>query len=152
MVIILDTFPASSVAKRPGLILSLSDKCRQWVEDCEEAGHTVLVPAICYYEARRELEQRQAVAQMLRLRAYCLSSKRYIPLTTIHLEEAARLWGEARRAGLPTAASQALDGDVILAAQTLSLGISPQEYVVATTNVGHLTKFVSCDEWTNIKL
>lgn len=151
MVIILDTFPASSVAKRPGASPSLSDRCRRWVEDCESAGHAVLVPAICYYEARRELELRRAATQMARLRAFCLIPNRFIPLTTAHLELAARLWGDVRREGLPTAASQALDGDAILAAQALSLELSPVDYVIATTNVGHLSRFVHCDEWANIQ-
>jgi len=150
MIIVLDTFPASSSAKRPGNKPSLSDRCRQWLNDCETAGHTLLVPAIAYYEAWRELEQREAASQIARLRAFCLLPSRFIPLTTAHLESAARLWGAARRAGLPTASLQALDGDVILAAQALSLGLSPPDYIIATTNVGHLSRFVPCDEWTNI--
>lgn len=151
MVIILDTFPASSVAKRPGTKPSVSDQYRQWVENCETARHSVLVPAIAYYEARRELEQRQAASQIARLRAYCLHPNRFIPLTTAHLEMAALLWGESRRAGLPTASADALDGDVILAAQVLSLGLSSSDYIVATTNVRHISRFVPCDEWTNIR-
>ena len=150
MIIILDTFPTSSVSKRPGRKPSLSDQCRQWVEDCENAGHTVLVPAIAYYEALRELEQRQATNQIERLKDFCLLPTRFIPLSTTHIETAARLWGEARRTGRPTASDDALDGDVILAAQALSLGLSSSDYIVATTNVSHLSRFVSADEWTNI--
>lgn len=71
-------------------------------------------------------------------------------ITTGHLEVAARLWGEARRAGTPTASVQALDGDVILAAQALSFGLSTTEYIVATSNIGHLSRFLPCDLWTNI--
>jgi len=150
MILVLDTFPASSVAKRPGRKPSLLDACREWVAECEAAGHTVLVPAIAYYEVLRELELRRAVSQIVRLQAYCLQPSRFLPLTTAHLEEAARLWGEARRAGRPTAALQALDGDVILAAQVLSLGLLPSNYLVATTNVGHLSQFLPCDLWTHI--
>src|SRR5579871_3652758 len=117
MIIILDTFPTSSVAKRPGRKPSLSDQCRQWVDACEEKGHTILVPAICYYEALRELEQRRATGQSERLKDYCLLPTRFIPLTTAHLETAAQLWGRVRREGRPTAAYDALDADVILAAQ-----------------------------------
>jgi predicted nucleic acid-binding protein len=150
MILVLDTFPTSSVAKRPGKSPTLSDRCRQWVQDCEAAGHTVLIPAIAYYEALRELEQRQAAAQAQRLRTFCLRPDRFIPLTTAHLETAAELWGQARRGGRPTASDDALDGDVILAAQALSLGLAASDYVVATTNVGHLSRFVPADEWTNI--
>ncbi len=45
---------------------------------------------------------------------------------------------------------QALDADVILCAQTLSLGLAPSDFVVATTNPGHLAQFVPCEEWTKI--
>lgn len=150
MIIVLDTFPASSVAKRPGKTPTLSDRCRQWVEDCEAAGHTVLVPAISYYEAVRELEMREAHAQAARLRAFCLTPERFIPLTTAHLEMAARLWGEARRGGMPTASDDALDGDVILTAQALSLGLSPSDYIIATTNTTHLSRFAHAGDWTSI--
>ena len=110
MIIILDTFPASSVAKRPGTVPTLLDQCRQWIEACETAGHRILVPAIAYYEALRELELRQAARQIARLQAFCLQPRRFIPLTTQHLETAAQLWGQQRRAGQPGADPQALDG------------------------------------------
>ena len=55
-----------------------------------------------------------------------------------------------RNAGTPTAGVDALDGDVILAAQALSLGVATQDLVVATTNVAHLSLFVPADLWTNI--
>ena len=150
MVIVLDTFPTSSVAKRPGKTPTASDHCRNWITACELAGHMVLVPAICYYEALREMEQRQAVSQVASLKAFCLLPTRFMPLSIAHLETAARLWGVARRAGLPTASPDALDGDVILAAQALSLGLPASDYIVATTNPGHLSRFVPCDLWTNI--
>jgi predicted nucleic acid-binding protein len=150
MVIVLDTFPTSSVAKRPGKTPTVSDQCRNWIAACETASHTILVPAICYYEALRELEQRQAVSQIINLKAFCLLPTRFLPLSTAHLETAARLWGDARRMGLPTASKDALDGDVILAAQALSLGLPASDYIVATTNPGHLSRFVPCDLWTNI--
>ena len=121
MVIVLDTFPTSSVSKRPGSIQpTVSDHCRQWINECETAGHRVLIPAISYYEVLRELEQRQATSQIARLNMFCLQPKRFLTLTTEHLMVAAQLWGRVRRAGLPTADPQALDGDVILAAQALS--------------------------------
>lgn len=60
------------------------------------------------------------------------------------------LWGQTRRTGVPTASDDALDGDVILCAQVQSLGVSPADYVVATTNTRHLTLFVNAVEWQNI--
>src|SRR5579872_4456408 len=151
MIIVLDTFPTGSVAKRPSRKPTLSDQCHEWVDACEAAGHTILVPAIAYYEALRELEQRQARSQAERLKAFCLLPDCFIPLTTAHLEHTARLWGQARRAGQPSASDDALDGDVILSAQVLSLGLARSDYIVATTNVGHLVRFVPADLWTNVK-
>src|SRR5207302_8521664 len=150
MIIVLDTFPTTSVAKRPGRTPSRSDQCHEWIEKCEDAGHTILVPAISYYEALREFERRQATSQIGRLRAFCLLPTCFIPLTTAHLETAAQLWRHARRGGRPTAANAELDGDVILAAQALSLGVAAPDLTIATTNVSHLAHFVPCDDWANI--
>jgi hypothetical protein len=148
-IIVLDTFPVSSVAKRRGKTITLLDQCQQWISDCEAAGHRILVPAICYYEVLRELEMRQATSQIERLKAFCLQPRRFIPLTTAHLETAADMWGTARRSGQPTADPKALDCDVILAAQALSLSLP--NVIIATTNVGHLTRYVIADAWTNIR-
>jgi len=50
---------------------------------------------------------------------------------------AAELWALARNRGTPTADPKELDGDVILAAQAEQV-----RAVVATDNVGHLSRFV----------
>lgn len=104
-----------------------------------------------YYEALREMERRQATRQIAHLKTFTfLLPARFISLTTAHLEKAAQMWGAARNAGTPTAAREALDGDVSLAAQALSLGLPVSDYIVATTNPGHLSRFVPCDLWANI--
>jgi hypothetical protein len=147
VIIILDSFPASCVAKRPGRRPSLADRCRDWVEECEDKAHIVLVPALSYYEALREFERRNAFVQAERLKQFCLDPARFIPLTTDHLTLAAKLWGEIRREGQPTASDPSLDGDVILAAQALSPELKPDEYIIATTNVAHLSRFVPAIDW-----
>ncbi len=145
MIIILDTFPTSSTGKLSGKTLTLLDQCQQWIEACETAGHRILIPAISYYEALREMEMRRATGQIIRLKTFCLAKKRFIPLTTTHLELAAQLWGQTRRAGQPTADPQALDGDVILAAQAIALGFPPSQFIIATTNPGHIIRYAPCD-------
>lgn len=152
MIIVLDTFPTSRVAKRLGTKQpTVSDKCHQWIHRCEASGHRVVVPSISYYESLRELEQRRDPIQIARLKAFCLDIDRFLPLTAEDLELSARLWGQARRAGQPTADPHALDADVILAAQALSLDIPHRpELIVATTNPAHLSRYVTADLWSNI--
>ena len=154
-IIILDTGPLSNAAvsfAKPGNIPTLSEECRHWISDCEQSGSVLLVPGICYYEALRELERRRAASKIQRLQEFLFGvPSRFIPLTTTHLEAAAQMWGLARNAGISTASNNALDADVILCAQTLSLGLSSSDYIVATTNVGHLSRFVPCDDWKNIR-
>lgn len=71
----------------------------------------------------------------------------YLPITTPVMRKAAEFWAQARSAGRPTAPDHALDGDVILAEQALSLGVP---VIVATGNPGHLARFVPTDDWGNI--
>jgi hypothetical protein len=56
---------------------------------------------------------------------------------------AADYWTRARRGGHPTAPDPLLDPDVILAAQASVLAKAESDVVVATTNVGHLSRFVA---------
>jgi hypothetical protein len=64
------------------------------------------------------------------------------------MRRAAELWAQARCQGQPTAADNTIDADVILAARALTLGAP--NVVIATTNVGHLARFVAADLWPNI--
>jgi predicted nucleic acid-binding protein len=73
----------------------------------------------------------------------------YLPITTAAMRQAAKFWAQARQQGRPTAGDQALDGDVILAAQAVTLGVA--DVVVATTNVAHLSRFVSAETWQSIR-
>lgn len=150
-IIILDSFPLSCSGKNKGIPPTITDQCRQWLMDCISAGNLVHVPAIIYYETLRELERPNAAAQIARLRAFCFSAPdRFLPLETRHLEQAARLWAQARNLGTPTSSPDALDGDVILAAQVQALNLPANTYVVAATNVAHIALFVSADHWMNI--
>ncbi|HVA92937.1 MAG TPA: nucleic acid-binding protein [Chloroflexota bacterium] len=153
-IIILDTGPLSNcvvqVSSKPGVPSTPSQACRKWLTACERDGATILVSAIAYYEALREIERRIATNQGRRLKQYCFQPGRFIPLTMAQLDLAAELWGQTRRIGVPTAGDAALDGDVILCAQVRSLGLASANYVVATTNTRHLAIFVNAVEWQNI--
>lgn len=111
----------------------------------------MLVPAIAYYEEVRDLFQRRATAKIARFQNFCLDTNRFVPLASEDLTEAGKLWGQLRRTGQTTSDPHALDGDCILAAQVLGLNLPRDEYVVATRNVKHLTRFgLPADEWENI--
>ena len=64
------------------------------------------------------------------------------------MRRAAELWAQARQQGQATASDNTIDVDMILVAQALALG-SP-DVVIATTNVGHLSRFVGAELWRNI--
>ncbi len=148
----MDSFPLSTVGKRSSNPPSVTDLCRKWIGNCLGSGFQIRVPAIVYYETLRELERLDASDQIKRVKVFCFSdSDRFIPLETSHLELAAKLWSQSRKIGKPTSDPHALDGDVILAAQALSMELSPLDYVVATTNPSHLSQFVPCELWENIK-
>jgi len=99
-----------------------------------------------------ELERLNAKAQIARLKVFTFAyGDRFIALETTHLEEAAKLWALARNTGLPTSDPKALDGDVILAAQALSLRNTAPGLIVATTNPNHISRYVTADLWTNIR-
>jgi len=72
-----------------------------------------------------------------------------VPLTTSAIRLAAELWARSRRGGLPTAAAEALDGDVLIAAQALTL--NDPNIVVATDNPVHIARFVPAGQWETIR-
>jgi hypothetical protein len=136
------------VTKRRGV--PEADRCRQWVVDCRRAGHHVIAPAIAYYEVARELERIGNAAGLTRLDAFCALPACYLPLTDSALRLAARLWAQVRNADTPTADPKELDCDVLIAAQALDLGLPAADILIASSNVGHLSRFMAADLWTNI--
>lgn len=151
-VIVLDSFPLSTIGKNKSNPPTVTDHCREWIMKCIAAGNLVRVPAIIYYETLRELVRLKATAQIQRLKAFCFSDpERFLVLETSHLEDAPKLWAQSRNAGQPTADPQARDADVILSAQALSLGVPEPGIIVATTNPVHISRYIAADLWTNIQ-
>lgn len=123
----------------------------EWASKCILSGTRIVVPAIVYYEMKRELLRAKKTFGIGRLDAFVNATPgRYLPLSDEALRLAAELWAQARQAGRPTAEPKALDIDVILAAQALSFGPSPSEVVVVTSNHKHLSQFVTAQNWTEI--
>jgi hypothetical protein len=46
--------------------------------------------------------------------------------------------------------ANALDGDVILAAQAIAIGKTVESFVIATTNLKHLTRLTNAQIWDTI--
>lgn len=125
--------------------------CLQWAVDMMTAGHRLLVPAIADYEVRRELERAGKTRGIAALDAWNTAyPDRYLPLSDSALRLGAKLWAQARNAGMATADPKELDGDVLIAAQALDTGLAPSDFIIATVNVGHLALFAPADLWTNI--
>jgi predicted nucleic acid-binding protein len=72
----------------------------------------------------------------------------YVPITTATWRRAAALWAAARNAGNLTAPAEALDGDVLIAAQALE-----ESAVVLTTNAKHFELLsVQVLDWSGVPL
>ena len=124
-------------------------ECKTWLKDVVLRGVSVYVPEIADYELRRELLRMKSSGSIGRLDE--LNTRlRYAPITTEAMRKAAELWAAARTAGRPTADDKALDADAILAAQSTLLSQSGDQVIVATTNVGHLSRFVDARSWREI--
>jgi predicted nucleic acid-binding protein len=145
--VFLDTGTLGMVANPRGTPRAI--QCQQWARDLLAAGVRVFIPEICDYEERRKLIHAGSTSGIARLDRLKIGFD-YAPITTDVMLKAAELWAAARHAGLPTAPPDALDGDVILAAQAiLSAGVG-DTVTVATDNVGHLARFVDARRWETI--
>jgi predicted nucleic acid-binding protein len=122
-------------------------KCKRWATSLRKVKHRIVVPEIADYEVRRELIRLNR-GSSLALLDQVGQHFEYLAITTIAMRRAAELWADARRSGKPTAADATIDVDVILAAQALTLGI--KQIVIATTNPGHLVRFVPAELWENV--
>jgi predicted nucleic acid-binding protein len=149
VIVLLDSGPLGLVTNPSGTAESL--RCKQWLVDLLGQGIRTLVPEITDYEVRRELlraGRTRGLAHLDQLKA----TTGYVPLTTEAMLQAAEFWAQARRQGQPTAPDLALDGDVILAAQAVLLAQQERDTVViATTNVGHLSRFAPAQHWQDIQ-
>ena len=110
----------------------------------------MLVPAIVYYEIRREPLRTEKRNGLDRLDRFVFADPtRFLRLTDEALRLAAELWARARQGGRLAATSLDLDVDVILAAQALQID-GRLEVVVVTTNPRHLQPFVTARLWNEM--
>jgi predicted nucleic acid-binding protein len=144
-VIILDTGPLGLVTN-PKLSAE-SIACAQWLQTHVTAGNRVIIPEIADYEVRRELLRANKIKGIARLDDLSRFLE-YLPITTIAMRQAAQFWAQARQQGQPTAGDKTIDGDMILVAQAMTLAVT--NVVIATTNVGHLSRFVAAELWQTL--
>jgi predicted nucleic acid-binding protein len=116
-----------------------------------ENGDELIIPEITDYELRRKLihladyrESSDAGISLQRL-DFLIGLLTYLPLSTMVMRRAASLWARARGHGQSTASEEALDGDVILAAQALEA-----EAVVVSENTKHLSRLVKTFHWREL--
>jgi predicted nucleic acid-binding protein len=122
--------------------------CAKWLQMMIGAGARVIIPEIADYEVRRELLRAGKTGSVAQLDDLATLLE-YLPISTAAMRQAALFWAQARQQGQPTAGDKTIDGDMILAAQAFTLDASG--IVIATTNVGHLSRFVPAETWQNIQ-
>lgn len=145
-VLFLDSGPLGLLThpQRSEEVIAVTD----WLSRALLAGSQVIVPAIVYYELKRELLRAKKTFGIGRLDLFVSASPgRYLPLSDEALRLAADLWARSRQEGRPTAEGKALDIDVLIAAQALSMKV---EVTIVTTNAKHLSQFVSAKHWNEI--
>lgn len=123
--------------------------CTRWLQALIISDILVIIPEIADYEVRRELLRANKVRGIARLDELA-NSLEYLPITTAAMRQATMFWAQARQQGQPTAGDKTIDSDMILAAQATTLDVV--DVVIATTNVGHLSRFATADLWQNINL
>ena len=124
-----------------------SRACAKWIQSHVAMGNRVIIPEIADYEVRRELLRANKTKGISRLDQLA-NVIEYLPLSTAAMHEAAQLWAKARQQGQPTANDKTIDADMILVAQSITLGVS--DAIIATTNIGHLSRFTTAALWQNI--
>ena len=137
--ILLDAGPLGLVTNPKGS--DNSHRCNAWLYALVADGVRVRVPEGAYYEVRRDLFLQGKRGGLDRLDRMSEQAG-FLPVTIAVWRRAAELWARARQRGYPTADSAALDCDIILAAQAELATEDGFEVIVATTNIGHLGRFV----------
>jgi len=137
-IVLLDAGPLGLVTNPKRSPQSIA--CAQWLQSLITAGAHIILPEIADYEVRRELLRANKTQGVARLDGLARLLE-YLPLTTSAMRQAALFWAQARQQGRPTAGDKTIDGDMILAAQAVMLGVP--NVVIATTNVNHLSRFVA---------
>lgn len=151
--VVLDTTPLSLLTQKEGV--TEADVCKTWYASLLASGCQFFVPEIADYEMRREMRRKHNAGAVRRLDSFSGAVPgRYLPLTTPAVRLAADLWAQARRTGHVTAPPEALDSDVLIAAQARLLvpaDFDLADMVVATENARHFQGLAPALLWSEIQ-
>jgi hypothetical protein len=143
-IIALDSGPSGVACDNPKK--TEAKRFKDWMVRMLSDGQTrIILPEIADYEVRRKLlANYDGAASVRRLDELVKPGGLliYVPINTAMMRRAAKLWSEARRGGYSTAAEKALDGDVILAAQSLEYVGLNDRLLIATGNDSDLSRYV----------
>lgn len=146
LLILLDSGPLGMITNPKPTQENLD--CTNWLQSRLAHANRIFIPEIIDYEIRRELIRANKRTGLRNLNNL-ISTLEYLPLSTAAMRQAAEFWAHARKNGIPTTNSTALDVDVILAAQAATL-LNPN-VVIATTNAKHLSRFINAKLWQEIE-
>ena len=123
----------------------------RWIIAMRTAGRRFVVPAIAGFEVRCELIRAGKPRGIAQLDAFNAATPgRFLSVTDRTLLLAAEFWAQARNAGATTADPTKLNADVLIAAQAIDTGIPMSDFVIATSNLGHLSLFAPANLWNQI--
>lgn len=133
--------------------------CRDWYEKLLARGARIITSEICNYEVRRSLilasMEKSNVDGLLHLKQ--LEEEGYIeflPITKDVSKEAARIWAESQKSGIPMTSPEKIDVDAIICAhwKILTWENPGRQVIVATSNIRHLNNFTAAFNWQAISL
>ena len=137
--LLLDSGPLGMIAHpRPNPEIAV------WLDNLLASGITIILPEIADYEVRRSFllnGMHNSLRRLDNLQDVLL----YLPISTEIMLAAAQLWATTRKRGRSQADPKELNGDVILAAQAMSI-----DGIVVTDNLGHLTQLVEAKNWREL--
>lgn len=150
MIVVLDSGVLGYIT-HPNTDLQETRECGEWYLRLASQAHIFCIPEIIDYESRRKflhINSRISIDHLNALK----ETLEYLPITTSVMLHAAKLWSDARIAHYRTASPDALDVDVILAAQAMAYSREINKHVVvATTDVGDLSRLgLDARNWKDI--
>ncbi|BAZ10516.1 hypothetical protein NIES4071_23380 [Calothrix sp. NIES-4071] len=141
MNIILDSGPLGLITNKNAKNREIAE-CKIWANSLISKDCNIYIPAISYYEVRRELIRTMKLDGVRRLdNLKYVKGFEYIEMTQEIIVKASELWAWARNTGQQTAHDDAVDGDVILAATAIIKAQQEGKTIIATTNVRHIQRY-----------